>query len=69
MVVMVLLWCIVRIVEVFFTIVTGIVVQVAVMGSTRVILCEVIEAVELLRQDLVVQGCVTIVGVYRVLVM
>jgi hypothetical protein len=65
----VLLEIIVRIVEVFFTIVAGIVVQVAVMGSTRVVLCEVIEAVELLRQDLVVQGCVTIVGVYRVLVM
>ena len=39
------------------------------MGSTRVILCEVTEAVALLRQDLVVQGSVTVVGVYRVLVM
>ena len=59
----------VRIVEVFFTTTAGRVVQVAVMGSTRVTLCEVIEAVELFLQDLLVQGRVTIVGVYRVLVM
>ena len=63
MVVMVRLERTVRIVEVFTSTTAGIVVQEAVMGSTRVILCEVTEAVALLRQDLVVQGSVTVVGV------
>ena len=68
-VVMVLLERTVRIVEVLTSTTAGIVVRDAVMGSTRVVLCEVTEAVALLRQDLEVQGSVTVEASYLVLVM
>jgi len=68
-VVMVLLERMVRIVVVTTSTTAGTVVQEAVIGSTRVTLCEVIEVLALLRQDLVVQGSVTVEGLYTVLVM